>query len=490
MNRSANLFAILIAICCATVTAPKASPIDSALGTRVQVVDSIIEFGKTFVGKAYKSKGPTNRTMDCSGFLGEVFGKFNHVLARSSELIAKQVNPIGLNDVRKGDFLFFKGSDSNSPDVGHASLVIGINAGTISMLHSCSRGILIEDYQASDYYLHRFLFAGRLPALEEAKISIIGVGDMMLGTNFPSASYLPPNDGKDLLTPVKDILTNADITFGNMEGAIMTGPGTAKRCQDSLNCYVFKSPDHYANYFQENGFDVVNLANNHAGDFGPPGKQSTWRILKEVGIEYAGPLEQPYTIFKKNGITYGFCAFSPNSGTSDINDLKNAASIVKHLDSLSDIVIVSFHGGAEGAKRTHITKSDEIFLGENRGDPYHFARAVIDAGADVVFGHGPHVTRAIDLYKGRFIAYSLGNFATYGRFNLKGNAGLAPIIKVFLNKKGEFQSGSIVSTKQLGEGGPVLDSSEAVLHEIISLTQADVPDAPLVIDKDGEIKKK
>ena len=125
---------------------------------------------------------------------------------------------------------------------------------------------------------------------------------------------------------------------------------------------------------------------------------------------------------------------APNNGTIDINDHKNAISLVQKLDSLCDIVIVSFHGGAEGANHTHITRNNEIFLGENRGNPYKFSRDVIDAGADIVFGHGPHVTRAIDIYKDRFIAYSLGNFATYGRFNLNGVSGIAPIVKVFVNK--------------------------------------------------------
>jgi hypothetical protein len=177
-------------------------------------------------------------------------------------------------------------------------------------------------------------------------------------------------------------------------------------------------------------------------------------------------------------------------GTIDINDTQNAARIVKHLDSICDIVIVSFHGGAEGSTKSNITRSDEIFLGENRGNPYKFARIVIDAGADVVFGHGPHVTRAIDMYKGRFIAYSLGNFATYGRFNLKGICGVAPIIKLAVNKKGEFLSGNLYSIKQIGEGGPIIDDDQMALKEVIKLTQSDIPESPLLIKSNGLIYKK
>ena len=321
-------------------------------------------------------------------------------------------------------------------------------------------------------------------------ISIIGVGDMMLGTNYPAESYLPPEDGKNILTPVKQIIENADISFGNLEGAILSGTGTVKTCTNPAVCYAFKMPNHYVNYFKEAGFDVLSIANNHVSDFGETGKENTVKMLDGVGIKYAGLLKYPYTTFEKNGIKYGFCAFAPNNGTVDINDSENAAKIVKQLNSICDIVIVSFHGGAEGSSKSHLTRSDELFLGENRGNPYQFARTVIDAGADIVFGHGPHVTRAIDIYKGKFIAYSMGNFATYGRFNLKGICGIAPIIKLFVNKKGEFLSGTIYSTKQVGEGGPVIDEDKTVIKEIINLTKSDVPESQIMLDKNGVITKK
>ena len=115
---------------------------------------------------------------------------------------------------------------------------------------------------------------------------------------------------------------------------------------------------------------------------------------------------------------------------------------------------------------------------------------MIDAGADIVFGHGPHVTRAIDLYKERFIAYSMGNFCTYGRFNLKGSTGVAPIIKVSVNKKGEFLAAQIFSIKQLGEGGPEPDAENGALKEIIELTATDIPECNLMIDSNGIVKKK
>jgi poly-gamma-glutamate capsule biosynthesis protein CapA/YwtB (metallophosphatase superfamily) len=477
-------------------------------------IDAMIEFGKTFIGKPYKYQGPSSWPMDCSGYLAYIFSEHGFSLPRSSASMATSTQKISMGEIQKGDLLFFTGRDKNSGKVGHVSMVIEVNQDHIKMMHSCSRGVIIDEYPKMTYYKERFIMVGRptcfanqpntqieftelvLDTKKQEKnnlpdtLQIIGVGDMMLGTNYPSSSYLPPNDGKDILAPVKHILENADLTFGNMEGVILTGEGKVKSCSDPKVCYAFKSPDHYINYFAEAGFDVLSIANNHVGDFGDIGRKNTVEQLNKTDIKYAGLLAYPFTTFEKQGIKYGFCAFAPNNGTISINDKENAIKIVQHLDSISDIVIVSFHGGAEGPGHRNITRKEEIFLGENRGSPYEFSRVVIDAGADIVFGHGPHVTRAIDLYKNRFIAYSLGNFCTYGRFNLKGSTGIAPIVKVAVNRKGEFISAQIFSIQQLGEGGPTPDEENGALKEIIELTQTDLPECGLLIGMDGKVTKK
>lgn len=322
-------------------------------------------------------------------------------------------------------------------------------------------------------------------------ISIIGVGDMMLGTNYPSASYLPPKGGTTLLSDVSDILRDADVTFGNQEGTILDKGGTAKRCKNPSLCYVFRSPESYANHYVDAGFDVVSIANNHSGDFGPIGRKRTKEVLKNAGIEYAGLAgTDEYAIFEKNGVTYGFCAFAPNSGTCDVRNIAKAKQIVAKLEKETDIVMVSFHGGAEGVKNQHVTRKTETFYGENRGNVYNFAHAVIDAGADVVFGHGPHVTRAVELYKNRFISYSLGNFCTYGRFSLRGAAGIAPIIKVFLDENGGFVHGQITPIYQQKTHGPKIDPENRAIKKIIELTNQDFPESPLRIEQDGFITKK
>lgn len=321
--------------------------------------------------------------------------------------------------------------------------------------------------------------------------TVIGVGDIMLGTNYPEEKYLPPQDGKLLLADVLDTLRNADVTFGNLEGTLFDEGGKPKTCRDSTICYVFRTPAKYVDRFVEAGFDVLSLANNHSGDFGAAGRVQTKQNLQTAGIAYAGLAGTDETvIFERNGLKFGMCAFAPNSGTCDIRDITRAKAIVSQLDTLVDVVIVSFHGGAEGPKNQNVTKATETFYGENRGNVYEFAHAVIDAGADIVFGHGPHVTRAVELYKDRFIAYSLGNFCTYGRFNLIGLPGVAPIIKVEINRAGAFLSGKIIPIYQQKAHGPKIDAQKRAIQLIQSLTKEDFPETPLIISPNGKMIKK
>lgn len=333
------------------------------------------------------------------------------------------------------------------------------------------------------------IFASVLQAqLPADTISIIGVGDVMLGTSFPK-NNLPPADGRKLLLPVAPYLRSADLTFGNYEGTLFDGEGLPKKCADSLNCFAFKSPERYAAHLKAAGFSVMSVANNHSGDFGDEGRERTLQVLQAAGIAACGSEKMPFTIVEKNGVRYGIAAFAPNTGTQSINNYKKAAKIIAHLDSLCDLVLVSFHGGAEGLHRQHVPRQKEIFLGEDRGDVHQFARVAIDAGADVVFGHGPHVTRAVDLYKNRFIIYSLGNFATYGRFNLKKDAGIAPIMKVYLTRTGEFIRGEVIPVRQVADGGPKLDTSCAVIRRLQTLTAQDFPNSLLMIQPNGQIRK-
>ncbi len=318
-------------------------------------------------------------------------------------------------------------------------------------------------------------------------LTLIGVGDIMMGTNFPSESYLPGNDGRDLWVEVSDTLSQADVTFGNLEGVILNDGGDQKKCRNPKVCYLFRSPESYLTNLLDAGFDVVSLANNHAGDFGQPGRENTMKSLDSLGINYAGLLTAPTTIFMIDGMRYGMVAFSPNIGTVSIHNEKRAIELVEQLDSLVDVVIVSFHAGAEGSKHEHVTRKTEMFYGENRGNVYEFAHMLIDHGADVIFGHGPHVSRAIEVYNERFITYSMGNFCTYGRFNLRGVNGIAPIVKIETNSEGKFLQGQLIPIYQPGAGGPKIDSKKRVISKIRELTKKDFPESNLLIDDSGFI---
>lgn len=318
-------------------------------------------------------------------------------------------------------------------------------------------------------------------------LSVVGVGDLMLGTNYPKPAYLPPRDGAELLQAVKPLLQQADVTFGNLEGTLLDSGGTVKSCQDTLVCYAFRSPTRYVKHFKEAGFDLMSIANNHSGDFGLEGRRSTMKTLQANHIKYAGLLTAPTTTFTKDGVVYGLAAFAPNEGTCDIRNISEAQRIVRELAKTVDVVIVSFHGGAEGAKHQHVTRKTEIFYEENRGNVYNFAHAVIDAGADIIFGHGPHVTRSVDLYKDRFIVYSMGNFCTYARFNLKGENAVAPLLNVQVNRKGEFIEAYITPVLQVGEGEPIIDPDKGAIKTLQRLLKSDFPEVPLVITDQGRI---
>lgn len=309
-------------------------------------------------------------------------------------------------------------------------------------------------------------------------ISIIGVGDIMLGTNFPSDKHLPPA-GTDLFTNVIEELQNADLRFGNLEGAIADSVGIAKKCSDPSICYAFRQPEYLVNQLHKANFNLLSIANNHIFDFGNDVVNNTVRVLDKYGFCFAGIEQKPWDTMSIKDLKIGFTAFAPNPGTLRITDYNLLKSIIVHLDSISDIVIVSFHGGAEGRKYRNIIRDYEEFYDENRGNVYEFAHLAIDYGADLVFGHGPHVTRAIELYKDRLIAYSLGNFCTYDRFNISGLNGIAPILNVTLSANGEFIDGEVISIKQKGRGIPQIDSTNAALKEIIELSNTDFPESKI-----------
>ena len=319
-------------------------------------------------------------------------------------------------------------------------------------------------------------------------LTIAMTGDIMMGTTFPSIQ-LPPNDGCDIFVDTKEITSRADLAVGHLEGTLCDG-GTTKK-KPGPNCYAFRTPTKFGPRLTEAGYDFLSMANNHANDFGQFGIESTEKTLDELGIKYTGIKGRVRTaIVERNGVKYGLCAFGQNTYTVHHNDLNTVKATLDELRPQCDILVVSFHGGAEGRTHTHLPYGHEFFLGEDRGDLRTFAHFAIDNGADVVYGHGPHVVRCMEVYNGRFIAYSLGNFATPYGMNLNGVTGYAPVVEIKIAADGTFLEGQIHSFIQQKGKGPRRDNTNIVAREIRNLTLSDIKGSPITISETGHISLK
>ncbi|MGH8496832.1 MAG: CapA family protein [Gammaproteobacteria bacterium] len=336
-----------------------------------------------------------------------------------------------------------------------------------------------------------------VPPVEEAppvprpppgSITIAAVGDIMLGTDYPK-NILPDDDGVSFLAGVTPVLESADVAFGNLEQVLMDGGEPVKVCKNPDACFLFRSPTRYAQYLSAAGFDVMSLANNHARDFGEEGRSSSMYALDQVGIRHSGR-EGDVASWEQQGLRLAMIAYSPTIGSHSFLDVDLAAAQVSGLAQYHDIVLVSFHGGSEGADATRLPFGEEFYYGEARGNVVEFAHAVIDAGADLVLGHGPHVPRALEVYSERLVAYSLGNFATYYGISVEGIKGLAPILLAKLDGEGRFLRGRIVSNVQVRPGGPQPDQERQAVALMKTLTKEAFGPDEITFEDDGAFRPK
>jgi hypothetical protein len=326
--------------------------------------------------------------------------------------------------------------------------------------------------------------------INQDTVRIHAVGDVMMASHFPNSSFLPDTLELKEVELIFPELLKADHIFGNFEGVFLDEGTGRKQCTDSNLCYLFKTPTKYHSFLEKAGFTIMSLANNHSFDFGQKGQDSTVIYLNKANILYAGTAEFPYIRFNKNNINYAFIAFGTHSGMPQMNNYVELKKIINHLDSISDILIVSFHGGAEGNDHRNIIGKEEIFHGENRGNVKEFAHLVIDYGADLVLGHGPHVLRAVEYYKKKFIAYSLGNFWTYGRFALTSYLAISCIMKINIDIKGDFIDAEVTPIFLKGRGIPIYDPKNRAFTILKSLSQKDFPNNQLKFENNKiSIKK-
>ena len=239
----------------------------------------------------------------------------------------------------------------------------------------------------------------------ESEVTLIAVGDIMLSRSVEQL-MVKQNDFTLPFSSLASLTKNADITFGNLETAILPGR------QINTGEFMFRTSPKSVTGLNLGGFDVVSLANNHTPNFGLDGLKSTFSNLDKAGIKFVGAgidsqaASQP-VITEKQGIKFGFLAYvyqqpanyqaAANHPGVNFMDLAKLKTDVKILKPQVDFVIVSMHAGTE-------------YVPEPNQEQIDFAHAAIEAGASLVIGSHPHVVQTVQKYKDGYIFYSLGNF--------------------------------------------------------------------------------
>ena len=328
------------------------------------------------------------------------------------------------------------------------------------------------------------LLLSPLTAAADGGVSVAAVGDVMMGSDFPE-KRLPEDGGTALLVHAAPFFRRCDIAMANLEGPLALG-GTPAKAAVSGRSYLFRTPPSYATNLKNAGLSLVSLANNHALDFGSRGLRSTKAALVKAGVAFSSKSGE-IAEFTVRGVRVGVIALSFGAPPRSIVYPEQALSEVARAAGRYDILILTVHAGAEGRRALHVVPGMEYFLGERRGDLIRFAHDAIDRGADLVIAQGPHVPRALELYQGRLIAYSLGNFATYGGINVERESGYAPLLTLELADDGAFRSGAVISFLQKPFSGPRPDPAGRALKLMRRLSAADFPDSPLTFAPTGEI---
>ncbi|ONF78578.1 metallophosphatase [Leptospira santarosai serovar Bananal] len=329
-----------------------------------------------------------------------------------------------------------------------------------------------------------FLFSFRLSADPKTTIKIKAVGDMVPGTNFPQPLKIP--DPKSFLFgKVESYLKGADVLFGNFESTLTDYPNTSKDTSRKM-IFAFRTPPSYAKVLKDVGFDILSIANNHSLDFHEKGFEDTQKNLSEAGIRYTGK-KGMITYMNVKGISTAWIGFSHLKSHNNVNEIGEGVALVKEAKKKAQLVFISFHGGAEGGPALHVKNQMERFYGEYRGNLVEFSRSLIDAGADLVIGHGPHLVRAMELYKGRLIAYSLGNFMGYRALSSKGIVGYSLVLEVEVDSQGKFVKGKIIPLQLDSASIPQYDPEMKTIHLMKKLTKEDFPGKGPKIGDDGTI---
>lgn len=319
-------------------------------------------------------------------------------------------------------------------------------------------------------------------------LRLVFTGDINLGTRTLEGG-IPPDSGRRLFAGV-DSLLKGDLVVGNFEGVFSDSGESAKCAPKSTRCYAFATPTWLAPRLREAGFTHLNLANNHANDYGLEARLGTESLIRQMGLTPYGPLDLlAITPVEHDGqyMLVGIVGFATYPHAYNLLDLPGSATIVSQVRPLVDILIVTFHGGKEGSAAVRTPNAPEFLAKEPRGNLRKWARTVIDAGADAVVGHGPHVLRGVEFYHGRPVFYSLGNFVTYRGFNLEGPLGLTTVLQLDLDPTGGFVSGRMPALIQRADSGTGPDSLRRATALLRRITRLDFPGTGAKFADDGSV---
>jgi poly-gamma-glutamate capsule biosynthesis protein CapA/YwtB (metallophosphatase superfamily) len=263
----------------------------------------------------------------------------------------------------------------------------------------------------------------------------------------------------------------SDVVIGNLEGTL-TARGYSKCGANSTQCFAFRAPQSYASVLRRAGFTLMNVANNHAYDYGSQGQADTLAALRSVGLRWDGRPGQ-ISLVTVRGVHVAVIGFAPYPWAQSLTDLSAAQRIIRKARAEANLVVVVMHAGAEGVDHQHVQPGTEWFLGENRGDAEDFSHTAIDAGADLVLGSGPHVLRGMEWYHGRLIAYSLGNFLGDGTLSIGGILGDSAILHITLGANGAWVHADLVPVDLVSPGVPVVENGGPSAEIVRALSQQD-----------------
>jgi hypothetical protein len=234
--------------------------------------------------------------------------------------------------------------------------------------------------------------------------------------------------------PFLPLLRGAGLVLGNLEGAITTHPTPRKRYVPGRS-YAFRFPPATARLLKDANFHVISLANNHAYDYGPVGYADTVRWLADAGIETTG---QPGSVAQRRvgGARVAVIALAHYATFNNVLELEETARTVSRARENADLVVLFYQLGAEGEPAAVLPQGPETFLKEARGDARAFAQRMVQAGAGLLIGHGPHVLRAAECIGNVPVLHSIGNFVSAGGLSVQGPAGTTVLPEFLIDERG------------------------------------------------------